>query len=292
MATQNEIKNLALFELGFVDEVDFTDLTSATVKKVNRIYDTSKKSVLAAYYWRFIMKREILSNPIQPADTFTAVAGTDILTTTSTDRYMWDTLEVTLSTTGTLPAGLALNTTYYVISASNNTCQLAATSGDVAIDITDVGTGTHTITFSALNKSPYKYLFNTPSDALVYRSCFTDKEEYSPITNYEYNTDGFFTNDIQNSDLTVRLWYSANLDETLFPEYFINYFKYFLALDLCYNLTGNTDREKTLLSLAQLMLSSSKKVDAKQVKTRTVKNSPLVGVRGNRGSYSNGIGNV
>lgn len=35
--TASTIKNQALFMLGFVDEIDFTSTTDATVKKVNRI---------------------------------------------------------------------------------------------------------------------------------------------------------------------------------------------------------------------------------------------------------------
>jgi hypothetical protein len=64
---------------------------------------------------------------------------------------------VVLTTTNTLPAGLATSTIYYVIEATANTFKLAATpppreyitgSGGVPdeIDITDTGTGTHTFT--------------------------------------------------------------------------------------------------------------------------------------------------
>jgi hypothetical protein len=60
--TASEIKNLALFELGFVDEIDFTDLTNETVKKVNRIYSTSLLFVLSNYPWRFILQREELTS--------------------------------------------------------------------------------------------------------------------------------------------------------------------------------------------------------------------------------------
>jgi len=66
---------------------------------------------------------------------------------------------VRLTSTGTLPAGLALATDYYIRdytpdvtngvlngSGVSGTFKLAATLGGVAIDITDTGTGTHTIT--------------------------------------------------------------------------------------------------------------------------------------------------
>lgn len=46
---------------------------------------------------------------------------------------------------GALPAGLAPNTNYFVIGATNNTLQLSLTSGGAAVDITGTGTGTHFI---------------------------------------------------------------------------------------------------------------------------------------------------
>ena len=52
---------------------------------------------------------------------------------------------VQLTTTGTLPTGLSLNTTYYVISVSTNTCQLSTTLGGSAVTFTNSsGSGTHT----------------------------------------------------------------------------------------------------------------------------------------------------
>lgn len=51
---------------------------------------------------------------------------------------------VLLSTTdGDLPAGLATDTPYYVVSVSGDTLGLSATSGGSAITTTDAGTGTH-----------------------------------------------------------------------------------------------------------------------------------------------------
>jgi microcystin-dependent protein len=48
-----------------------------------------------------------------------------------------------LTSTGTIPAGLASFTKYFVVGATTNTFQLALTSGGAAIDITSQGTGTH-----------------------------------------------------------------------------------------------------------------------------------------------------
>lgn len=85
------------------------------------------------------------------ASTFTAVAATDVCTATS--GVPNTTVAVQLTTTGTLPAGLALNTNYFVINLSPTTFKLASTvalaNAGTGIDITDTGTGVHTMTVIA-----------------------------------------------------------------------------------------------------------------------------------------------
>jgi hypothetical protein len=51
---------------------------------------------------------------------------------------------LTLSTTGALPTGLTVGTTYYVVGAAANTFNLAATLGGTAINTTGSQSGTHT----------------------------------------------------------------------------------------------------------------------------------------------------
>lgn len=89
------------------------------------------------------------------AVTFTASASSDRLTLASTD----DTVTarsprtgdgVRLTTTGTLPAGLATGTTYYAIRKGAYLVKLASSYANAlagtAIDVTDAGSGTHTLT--------------------------------------------------------------------------------------------------------------------------------------------------
>ena len=94
------------------------------------------------------------TNTLSQSDTFTADAGTDVCTYTSTANIPSNILtgtRVRLTTTTTLPAGLALATDYYVIRVSNTTFKLATSYANAvagtAINITDAGTGTHTITW-------------------------------------------------------------------------------------------------------------------------------------------------
>jgi len=92
------------------------------------------------------------TNTLGQSDTFTADAGTDVCTHTSTANYPSNILtgtRVRLTTTTTLPAGLALATDYYVIKLSDTTFSLATSYANAvagtAINITDAGTGTHTM---------------------------------------------------------------------------------------------------------------------------------------------------
>lgn len=77
-----------------------------------------------------------------PSATFTADDATDVIT--SAGHGLLDGDRVQLTTSNTLPAGLATGTVYYVRDKTTDTFKLAATAAGSAIDITDTGTGTHT----------------------------------------------------------------------------------------------------------------------------------------------------
>ena len=88
-----------------------------------------------------------LDNNNADGQTFTA-AATDICTAVGHGFVTGDKVRVT-TTAADLPAGLAIDTTYYVIRLSADTFKLAtsdanATAGQ-AVDIADAGTGVHTI---------------------------------------------------------------------------------------------------------------------------------------------------
>ena len=52
---------------------------------------------------------------------------------------------VRFSTTGDLPTGLVVDTTYYVVNAATDTYELSATSGGASIDTSGTQSGTHTV---------------------------------------------------------------------------------------------------------------------------------------------------
>jgi len=94
------------------------------------------------------------TNTLGQSDTFTADAGTDLCTYTSTASIPSNLLtgtRVRLTTTTTLPAPLATATDYYLIRMSDTTFELATTYANAIagtqIDITTTGTCTHTISW-------------------------------------------------------------------------------------------------------------------------------------------------
>jgi hypothetical protein len=82
------------------------------------------------------------------AVTFTANAGTDIITYATVDPKTYT--KVRFTTTTTLPAPLVVGTDYWLIRQSSTTAKIASSYANAiagtAIDITDTGTGTHTMT--------------------------------------------------------------------------------------------------------------------------------------------------
>lgn len=74
---------------------------------------------------------------------YTANVSTDVFTATS-HGLSNGTIIFFQNTGGAVPAGLSLNTPYYIITATTNTFQVSATSGGSAVNITDTGSGTNT----------------------------------------------------------------------------------------------------------------------------------------------------
>lgn len=81
---------------------------------------------------------------------FTADAATDIVTPNAGGRIPGTGDGVRVSSTGTLPTGLSAATTYYVIARTRGfklATSYANAMAGTAIDITGVGSGTHTLTY-------------------------------------------------------------------------------------------------------------------------------------------------
>jgi hypothetical protein len=94
---------------------------------------------------------QAVTNTLSAFSTFTADAGTDILTSTGLRGFanLFPFTRVQVSSSGTLPAGLLAATDYFVIRLSDTEIRLATSYANAvagtAINITDAGSGTHTL---------------------------------------------------------------------------------------------------------------------------------------------------
>lgn len=86
-------------------------------------------------------------------DTSTVNTGTDIITIAS--HGLTDGDLVIVESSDTAPAPLDVGEDYYVVGVAGNDFQLSLTSGGAAIDITDIGVGTHT--YRKQTKTPYLF---------------------------------------------------------------------------------------------------------------------------------------
>lgn len=100
--------------------------------------------------------------PAYASSTCTADAGTDIITVSQSFTVG---LAVKFTTTGTLPAPLAAGTTYYVSYVSGTSIKVATTLANAIagthLNITDAGSGTHSI--SATELSTIKKIVQNPA---------------------------------------------------------------------------------------------------------------------------------
>jgi hypothetical protein len=138
----------------------------------------------------------LAANPIDATNTFrlqlnqsfTANAGTDVITV---DTMSWNTgTLVHTSTSDTLPAGLAVDTDYYVIYVTATTIKLATSMANAiagtAIDITDTGTGTHYMHPPILNNREDHH-----THVSIYITGDLDSSVVDPETNTGYSPNVF-----------------------------------------------------------------------------------------------------
>ena len=127
---------LSNYVAGEINNIILTDNTGA-VKQAPTAISVGVNNVVSGD--KVFMARSDYGN-------FTATAATDLLTETAHGLLPDDIIQV--STTGTLPAGLAAATNYYVIASglTANDWKVSATQGGSAVDITTTGTGTHSWT--------------------------------------------------------------------------------------------------------------------------------------------------
>jgi len=129
---------------------DTKDSTSENLTYGDEIMNDFHRRLLAKADWPFLHRTRIITS-VAPLTTFTG-ATNDLCTVTGDTINIETGVEVVLTTTDTLPAGLATSTRYFMIWQSATTFNLATTKANAfagtVVDITDTGTGTHTLTLA------------------------------------------------------------------------------------------------------------------------------------------------
>jgi hypothetical protein len=92
-----------------------------------------------------------LSGTYVEAGAFTAAASD---TCTRNAHGLADGTRVRVSTTGELPGGLSALRDYFIRDSATNTFKLALTAGGSAVDITSIGSGTHTLAVARTSFHP------------------------------------------------------------------------------------------------------------------------------------------
>lgn len=190
--TIDEIKQLALYELGFEDDIDFTSTTDKAAIRMNAFYEQVLTATLSRYRWGFAKSQDLMTSP------------------------------------------------------------------------------------DALTNNKYKYSYTLPSDFLTLRNQYSTPTSRVTVSDHDLRPEGFYTNQATQ----VYIEYTARVVEASFPAYFIEYLKYKLAMDLCFNLTGDTDLLQILSSQEQMQWLNATNIDAKQRRTKKVSANPFVAVRG------------
>jgi len=129
---------------------DTKNTTSANLTYGDTKMNDFHRRLLAKANWPFLHRTRILTT-VAPLTTFTG-ATSDLCTVSGDTVNIATGVEVVLTTSGTLPAGLSISTRYFIIFQSASTFELATTKArafaGTQIDITDTGTGTHTMTLA------------------------------------------------------------------------------------------------------------------------------------------------
>ena len=193
--TENQIKQLALNELGFNEDLDFTSTTDEAVLKVNASYDLIKEHTMQRYKWA------------------------------------WATTTVKLET---------------------------------PTELTD---------------HKYKYKFTLPTDLLRYVTAYRNFTRDTPIIDFEiYNGEIYVSN--VNKDEEIWVTYVQDANVSVYPSYFVEYFKLKLAFDLCFDITGDTQLLEILNKREQFEWRNAINIDQQQKRSKVIRSMPYIQVRG------------
>lgn len=161
------VPNDELLELNDLTDVDTTGVGTGdvlTFDGADWVPDTPTSGGSGA--WQLIEP----NGSVVAEKAFTITIASPGVVTSTGHGYVNDT-PVLLTTTGALPTGLTVGTTYYVRNSAANTFELSATAGGASINTTGTQSGTHTV------KKTFSWVWSTNVTGVD----FTNLENYDEL---------------------------------------------------------------------------------------------------------------
>lgn len=256
--TANEIKNLALMELNHETITDWTDADNTDIPIIDAQYALAKSVALTMYQWSWAFK-------------YTVVQTYEYVVTFPADRKPQSAFTIYTNSTKTTQ----------ITDFVNDENKIYIDSKTIYLEYIDNTDTPQETSLTGINEAQtignYKRATLLPTDLLGYIAAFP-AEKINILADYTTIGTVIYTNNER-----LRIKYVADVDESVFPAEFVDWFKIFLAQRLNGYLNGDMQRQQLLSGEEPFYFRKAKNIDSKRNKHDSLNGNPLLWVRGKIG---------
>lgn len=119
----------------------------------------------------------------------------------------------------------------------------------------------------------YKYKYELPEDLEILNNVYADKYDHCNM-NYEMYDKHIFTNTEK-----CFIEYRKKVCEATLAPYFVEYFRLYMAYNLCQLITGDSNLEQSLFSRYQMAFNQARALDNMQKKPKILNSGIYADVR-------------
>jgi hypothetical protein len=119
----------------------------------------------------------------------------------------------------------------------------------------------------------YKYKYKLPEDLEILNNVYADKYDHCNM-NYEMYDKHIFTNTEK-----CYIEYRKKVCEATLAPYFVEYFRLYMAYNLCQLITGDSNLEQSLFSRYQMAFNQARALDNMQKKPKILNSGIYAEVR-------------
>ena len=123
------------------------------------------------------------------------------------------------------------------------------------------------------NEGKYKYKYTLPEDMEILNNVYVDRYTHCNL-NYEMYDKHIFTNTDK-----CYIEYRKKVCEATLAPYFVEYFRLYMAYNLCQLITGDSNLEQSLFNRYQMAFSQARALDNIQKKPRVLNSGIYADVR-------------